>query len=914
MRTIYLSTLACLAVGLSGCSEDTTCPPINVGFVDDTQQVMFDESSEPGMQASIRASSNLEPGADLVLTVESAGTTVGRYTEQVDSAGDVTFAGVTLPSGDVVLLLSATGACSNANVKKRINVIDDAQCAMNLDVPPLTKSYYDVPVYNSMIDDDTATPNFQTWVTVNSSEGSRIQLFAVAEDGTETALSETKAASAATRFYVTLAQGATSIRTVCSTRSGYGASTNRDVFVDTHAPRCSVSVPQTLVPKSDTSPAEGLQTVVVGLVDSQGDNDVEGEQASFGIGGQHFHNIPVPDDGIVAVEATLDTSNDNMIVWMGARDHAGNDCVGVKAVNVDVDVDAPTTVSASVMTRERVDLTWTAPGLGGQAVPGYTVKYATVPITEANFDTVGNEISVDSAGEPGSAETLTVGGLLAGTSYYFAIAAHDGVGGRSPAIPVGPLAPEFAKSPPVVPDLLPGDQRFGYSMVAGHLNGDAYPDLVVGAPDEDGFNGAVYVYFGQASGYPATHDFKITGVGQFGNALTLADWNGDSMADVIVGSPFADGTNGELRVFFAGAAFSGVPGNFPATHNDADVVISVDPTPNWFSGAFLGWKLATAEFGDNGQPRIIAGTPGGGGFRGGVVFITPGVGGTNVVLSDNAANGTASAHYFQEPNGLYNFLGIQITNVGKLEGVGDVHDDIAISAFCPQEVYVLRGGLPQAPAGAALPITFDAGSDLHLTAGGTENCSPGVSAPYFGYAVSSLAQPGGGRLLAVGSFLQGNNDEGRVVLGNGDAVGDMTVDDPAFKVTSISGTPATSGSGGSHFGSAIINNVTALGNPDVNGDGVEDLMILGGTGGNRARLYVWYGGQSIPDQTNASADYTITEATFLQWELPTNDTPANLIWCGNSPGTQLAAVCWADASDRRDTEWDGALVVLSDDM
>ena len=50
-------------------------------------------------------------------------------------------------------------------------------------------------------------------------------------------------------------------------------------------------------------------------------------------------------------------------------------------------------------------------------------------------------------------------------------------------------------------------ESFGYSIATGDINGDGYPDLVVGAPLQDSNSaindGALHVFYGTASGLPS---------------------------------------------------------------------------------------------------------------------------------------------------------------------------------------------------------------------------------------------------------------------------------------------------------------------------------------------------------------------------------------------------------------------------
>ncbi|WP_181800230.1 FG-GAP-like repeat-containing protein [Streptomyces ipomoeae] len=103
---------------------------------------------------------------------------------------------------------------------------------------------------------------------------------------------------------------------------------------------------------------------------------------------------------------------------------------------------------------------------------------------------------------------------------------------------------------------LNGDQ-FGYSVAAGDVTGDGYPDIAVGVPGEDIGSikdaGSVVLLKGGSSGLTGTgaqafdqSDSGVPGASEagdtFGASVSLLDVNANNRADLAVGAPGEDGT------------------------------------------------------------------------------------------------------------------------------------------------------------------------------------------------------------------------------------------------------------------------------------------------------------------------------------------------------------------------------------
>jgi hypothetical protein len=118
-----------------------------------------------------------------------------------------------------------------------------------------------------------------------------------------------------------------------------------------------------------------------------------------------------------------------------------------------VDVTAPAAITNLQATTGtlvgEIDLQWTAPkedGTSGGAVSSYDVRYATYSFGDAQWDSVTQATGEPSPPKnPGETETMTVGGLDAGTTYYFRIKSIDDVGNISPIDTTSPQANAMAE-------------------------------------------------------------------------------------------------------------------------------------------------------------------------------------------------------------------------------------------------------------------------------------------------------------------------------------------------------------------------------------------------------------------------------------------------------------------------------------
>ncbi|RKH32821.1 hypothetical protein D7Y13_07640 [Corallococcus praedator] len=89
--------------------------------------------------------------------------------------------------------------------------------------------------------------------------------------------------------------------------------------------------------------------------------------------------------------------------------------------------------AATAPSASSIRLDWAAPGDDGDlgTATRYELRYATAAITDATFDAATEATGVSSPQSPGTAESFTVTGLDAATTYFFALKTFDGAGNGS---------------------------------------------------------------------------------------------------------------------------------------------------------------------------------------------------------------------------------------------------------------------------------------------------------------------------------------------------------------------------------------------------------------------------------------------------------------------------------------------------
>jgi len=155
--------------------------------------------------------------------------------------------------------------------------------------------------------------------------------------------------------------------------------------------------------------------------------------------------------------------------------------------------------------------------------------------------------------------------------------------------------------------------RFGFSFAAGDFNGDGASDLATGVPYDDlGLGqttprGSVFVQLGTAGAglLAASPSLLVTDPhgAHFGWALAAADFNGDTIDDLAVGSPESTGSFGHARYGLVRVYYgSATPEVFGEAVNVSNIGVLQDSR--------TGFALAAGDFDGDGFADLAVASPG----------------------------------------------------------------------------------------------------------------------------------------------------------------------------------------------------------------------------------------------------------------------------------------------------------------
>ncbi|MBM9502496.1 FG-GAP repeat protein [Leptospira sp. 201903071] len=224
--------------------------------------------------------------------------------------------------------------------------------------------------------------------------------------------------------------------------------------------------------------------------------------------------------------------------------------------------------------------------------------------------------------------------------------------------------------------------NFGSTSSVGDINGDGYMDLVIGAPVFNTNQGRIYIYISNAGTLPLTPQYLISpnaqcppggGCNYSGSIIQLADFNGDSCADLAVTASGYATNRGLVFVYHSNCGSTNPYSNTPNTTLFGPALSTCSAGNNCSFGASMSAGDAN---GDGFADLLVSATRSSANFGNAYLFQSDGT--TGIAGVDLGSGGSANVVFGGESAGLdFGFFAI-------LQDInGDGLSDILLSAPDP---------------------------------------------------------------------------------------------------------------------------------------------------------------------------------------------------------------------------------------
>ncbi len=634
-----------------------------------------------------------------------------------------------------------------------------------------------------------------------------------------------------------LGDGTVAIDVVATDADGNASDPSSESFeLDTQSPSTPTVDVQTT---NDPSP------VLTGTADAGNTVEVSVGGAVFitTADGDGFWSVDtggVPESGVY----TQPNVDESVAVTLIARDPANNQAPGIGGFEYDgtppvLIASTPADDDIAVAANGDIVLTFSEAvlaGVGSIVISDGAGDVRTIDIADATQVTIsGNTVTINAAAD-----------FAAGVSYSVTFAAgvlRDAAGNDDAGLAGNML--DFTTAPAIIPP--PSIQlassnwsgfaiegAYGVASVAniGDVNGDELDDVLVGQAASSGAGGRAYVVFGKTDGVTVQMSDLDAGIGGFaivgavgdglGNSVAgIGDFNGDGLADIVVGAPRDEGSliAGNSYVVFGKTDTLAV--HVTALTGSDGLVIQGQN-----GGALDGYSVAGAgDVNGDGFADVIIGAPAEAGAAGRAYVVYGKSDNTAIDLSD-LASGTGGIAI---DGAAGDRLGDAVSNAGDVNGDG--YGDLIVSApgagGLPGKHYVVFGS--SNPSAVSLS-TFGGGNGFAIVADADDSADH--------WSVSNAGDINGDGLadVIVGARLSDQlTGRSYVVFGKSDGATVNLADVGA----GLGGFVINGEAQGDQMG------VSVSGVGDVNGDGLADYLVgangAGGANGLTGRSYLVYG-------------------------------------------------------------------------